>query len=50
MRLAQRNRIDMPAEQLLALANQWELSNGGLSGRCAQQFINHLLGKEEETP
>ncbi|MCI8894662.1 MAG: ATP-binding protein [Lachnospiraceae bacterium] len=50
VRLAQRNRIDMPAEQLLALANQWELSNGGLSGRCAQQFINHLLGKEEETP
>lgn len=49
-KLAQRNHIDMPTEQLLALANQWELSHGGLSGRCAQQFINHLLGKEEETP
>ena len=25
----------------------WEISHGGLTGRTAQQFIDHLLGKEE---
>ena len=25
-------------------ANKWELSHGGISGRTAQQFINHCLG------
>lgn len=24
--------------------NKWELSHGGISGRTAQQFINHLMG------
>ena len=37
----------MPAEELLMKANAWELSHGGLTGRTAQQFIDHLLGKEE---
>ena len=31
-------------EQLLLQANTWELRHGGLSGRTAQQFINHLSG------
>ena len=31
-------------EELLAEANKWELAHGGLSGRCAQQFIDYLLG------
>lgn len=44
MALAEKYRIDMDEEQLLAEANKWELSHGGLSGRTAQQFINHLLG------
>lgn len=44
--LAKRNGIDMPEDKLLLLANQWELSHGGLSGRCAQQFIQYLLGLE----
>ena len=42
--LAQRNGIRMPEEKLLAEANKWELSHGGLSGRTAQQFIDYLRG------
>lgn len=45
--LAERNRISMPREQLLQKAGQWELSHGGMSGRCAQQFIDYLLGKSD---
>ena len=44
--LAKKNQITMPEEELLAEANKWELSHGGLSGRTAQQFIDYLLGKE----
>ena len=44
--LAQKNGITMAEEELLAEANKWELSHGGLSGRTAQQFINYLLGKQ----
>ncbi len=36
-------------EQLLLEAGQWELSHGGLTGSTAQQFIDHLLGKESES-
>ena len=42
--LAKRNGITMPEDELLLLANQWELSHGGRSGRTAQQFIDYLLG------
>lgn len=42
--LALRHGIQMPKEQLLLEANQWELSHGGLTGRTAQQFIDYLLG------
>lgn len=44
--LAGRHHIQMAEEELLAEANKWELSHGGLSGRTAQQFINYLLGKQ----
>ena len=44
--LAERNHISMPEEELLLEANKWELNHGGLSGRCAQQFVDYLLGKE----
>ena len=44
--LAKKNGIQMPEEELLLEANKWELTHGGLSGRCAQQFIDYLLGKE----
>ena len=46
--LAQRNKITMPEEELLLEANKWELSHGGLTGRTAQQFIDHLLGTVEK--
>ncbi|MFI3208717.1 MAG: ATP-binding protein [Eubacteriales bacterium] len=42
--LAERNGIEMPEEELFLAANKWELSHGGMSGRTAQQFIDHLLG------
>lgn len=42
--LAEKYQIDMDNELLLAEANKWELSHGGLSGRTAQQFVNYLLG------
>ena len=46
--LAERNGIKMPEDKLLLEANKWELSHGGLTGRTAQQFIDHLLGAAEE--
>jgi predicted AAA+ superfamily ATPase len=42
--LADRYGVKMEESELLLEANKWELSHGGLSGRCAQQFIDHLLG------
>lgn len=47
-KLAERNGIAMPEEELLLEANKWELSHGGLSGRTAQQFIDYLLGAKRE--
>ncbi len=46
--LAERYGVSLPEEKLLLEANRWELSHGGLSGRTAQQFIDYLLGKEQE--
>lgn len=43
--LAERAGIEMPENELLLKANQWELSHGGLSGRTAQQFIDYLQGR-----
>ena len=45
--LAARAGIDMPEEELLALATRWEMSHGGKSGRSATQFIDNLSGAEE---
>ena len=44
--LAERYGVTMDNDKLLAEANKWELAHGGLSGRCAQQFIDYLLGME----
>ena len=41
--IAARSDLHMSEEELLLEANKWELSHGGLSGRCAQQFIDHML-------
>ncbi|CUH93307.1 ATP-binding protein [Herbinix luporum] len=44
--LAKREKIDyLTEDMLLSEATKWELRNGGLSGRMAQQFINYLAGK-----
>lgn len=40
--------IHLTEEQLIAEANKWELSHGGVSGRTAQQFIHYLAGKPLE--
>lgn len=44
--LARKNNVKMTDEELMAEANKWELSHGGISGRTAQQFINHCLGMQ----
>ena len=45
--LADRNGIQMDKEELKKEATRWEMNHGGLSGRTAQQFIDHLLGAEQ---
>ena len=48
LELAARNpAITLPAEQILAEAHAWELRHGGISGRTAQQFVNHLGGQSK---
>ena len=45
--LAERQlQLNMSEEELLLLANRWEIRHGGVSGRTAQQFVNYLAGKE----
>lgn len=44
--LAQRQGLSLSEEDLLAQANQWELSHGGLSGRTARQFIDYVAGMQ----
>lgn len=40
--LAGRTGIDMTEEELIAEANKWSVSHGGMSGRVAQQLIDKL--------
>ena len=44
--LADKNGIVMDEKELYLLSDRWEMSHGGLSGRCAGQFINHLLSEK----
>lgn len=44
---ARHPEITMPPEEIVAEAHKWEMLGGGISGRTAQQFINHLCGKEK---
>ncbi len=49
LQLARRSGIlaeEMSDDELKAEANKWELSHGGISGRTAQQFVNHILGSK----
>ena len=36
--------IEMDRETLIAEAHKWEMLGGGISGRTAQQFIDHVRG------
>ena len=49
LELAGREGIDMDKAELLLEANKWEVAHGGRSGRCARQFIDYLLGREQTT-
>ncbi|MCR5657401.1 MAG: DUF815 domain-containing protein [Butyrivibrio sp.] len=42
--LAKREGINLNEDELIAEAQKWEMSHGGLSGRTAQQFVDYLLG------
>ena len=42
--LAKRYDVKMKKADLLAKANEWEVANGGFSGRCARQFIDFVRG------
>lgn len=42
--LREKAGLSIPDDEILAEANKWELSHGGLSGRTAQQFIDYLSG------
>ncbi|MBR2743352.1 MAG: ATP-binding protein [Clostridia bacterium] len=44
-KLAEKNGLKIDGAELKKEADRWEMAHGGLSGRTAQQFINHLLGK-----
>jgi len=48
--LASREGVLMEEDELLARANAWELYHGGLSGRTARQFVDYLLGTQDEAP
>ena len=41
---ARHPEIKMDKEQIIAEAHKWEMLGGGISGRTAQQFVNHLCG------
>lgn len=43
--LAKKQNLQMEKEKLEKLAMQWELSQKGMSGRTAKQFINNMLWK-----
>ncbi len=44
LEIAKRRGLDFDDETLLKEANKWELSHGGMSGRTAEQFIDHMEG------
>ncbi|MCR4868351.1 MAG: ATP-binding protein [Lachnospiraceae bacterium] len=44
LELAHKNHIDLTDDELRSEANKWELRHNGMSGRSAQQLINHLMG------
>ncbi|ADL35693.1 ATPase AAA family [Butyrivibrio proteoclasticus B316] len=46
LELAQKEGLTLDKEELMKEADRWELNHGGISGRTARQFVNHLLGEQ----
>ena len=44
--LASKENLTISREELIKEADRWELNHGGISGRCARQFINHMIGEQ----
>ena len=44
--LAEREGLKVPDDELMLLANRWQLKHAGYSGRTARQLVDHLLGTE----
>ena len=42
--LSEKNGLKIDPDQLKLEADRWEMNHGGISGRTAQQFVDHLLG------
>ena len=50
LELAKRHSsIKLSDDDILSKAHCWELRHGGISGRTAQQFVNHLSGSFSES-
>ena len=45
--LAEREGIKTEKEKLFAEAARWELRHGGISGRCARQFVDYIKSREK---
>ena len=43
--LSEKNGLKIDPDQLKLEADRWEMNHGGISGRTAQQFVDHLLGR-----
>ena len=43
--LAERAGLKIDRQELLELANQWELKHAGYSGRTARQLVDDLVGR-----
>ncbi len=43
--LSKKSGLSIEPDQQKIEADRWEMSHGGISGRTAQQFVDHLLGK-----
>ncbi|MEE0265831.1 MAG: ATP-binding protein [Acutalibacteraceae bacterium] len=48
VQLAKKAELNITEEELIFGAKQWEMYHGGISGRTAQQYINHLMGVKAE--
>ena len=48
LKMAEDHNIQMDEDLLIKEANKFQMRNGTLSGRCAEQFIKYLSNKIEK--